>query len=152
MSCGWNCSTNGGKTVSISTTELTVRDVMLTPDRIPVVRPHTLLKKALEEMTRFRLGIASIVEDDDFLAGIFTDGDIRRMLLKDQKPFSALFADDVIRHATRQPSTTLPEVPLTNAVRIMEDHAIWDLPVVDGDGKLAGLLHLHPAVKALLDI
>jgi arabinose-5-phosphate isomerase len=74
------------------------------------------------------------------------------MLLKDQKPFPALFADDAIRHAVRNPTTTRPGAALAEAIRLMESHEIWDLPVVEEDGRLVGLLHLHPAIKALLGI
>ena len=152
MSFALSCSTNGEKTLSTSMTDLTVDHVMLSPDKIPVVREKQLLKKVLEEMTRCRLGIASIVDSDGTLLGIFTDGDVRRMLLKDQKPFAALFADDAIRHAVRNPTTTRPETLLSEAVMVMEERQIWDLPVVDQENRLVGLLHLHPAVKALLNI
>ena len=66
--------------MSTSTTNLTVKHVLLPPEKVPVVTPATLLKKTLEIMGKFRLGIASVVSDDGKLVGIFTDGDIRRML------------------------------------------------------------------------
>jgi len=138
--------------VSTLMTDLTVGDVMLSPDRIPVVHESRLLKEVLEEMTRFRLGIASIIDAEGNLAGIFTDGDVRRMLLKEQKPFAALFADDAIQHAVQNPTTTQPGEKLVDAFRVMEEREIWDLPVVDDTGKLVGLLHLHPAVKRLLGL
>jgi len=138
--------------VSTSMTELTVDDVMLAPEQIPVLNERALLKVALEEMTRRRLGIVCITGEDRGLLGIFTDGDVRRMLLRDQKPFSALFADDVIKHAVRNPTTTKRGTLLSDAVMVMEERAIWDLPVVDQENRLVGLLHLHPAVKALLEI
>ena len=138
--------------MSTSTTELTVGGVMLPTDRMPVVDGRRLFKEVLEEMTRFRLGIACIVDGDCRLIGVFTDGDIRRMLLRDQKPFPALFADDAIQHAVREPATVTPDAALADAVRLMEEKGIWDLPVVDTDRRLVGLLHLHPAIKALLGI
>ncbi len=138
--------------MSTSMTDLTVGSVMLPSDKIPVVDQRRMFKEVLEEMTRFRLGIACITDDDGKLMGIFTDGDTRRMLLRDQKPFPALFADDAIQHAVRDPATVTPDSTLTDAIQLMEEKGIWDLPVVDGDRKLIGLLHLHPAVKALLGI
>ncbi|MSO65887.1 MAG: CBS domain-containing protein [Alphaproteobacteria bacterium] len=152
MNCGWSCSTSGGRIVSISTTSLTVGQVQLLPSQIPKVGERTLLKEALEAMSRKRLGIVCIVSSDERLVGVFTDGDVRRMLLKDQRPFAALFADDVIVHANRKPTTTSPETPLVEAIRVMEDKQVWDLPVVGRDGRLTGLLHLHPAVKQLLSL
>lgn len=130
--------------------ELTVNDVMLPLDKIAAVQPKTLFKEVLEVMTKARIGVACVVSNDGGLAGIITDGDIRRMLLKDQKPFSYLFADDAVQHANPRCTTVKPTDSLRNAVQIMEDLQIWDLPVVDSDGKLRGLLHLHPAIKALL--
>lgn len=83
--------------------------------------------------------------------GILTDGDIRRKLLKVQNPLSALFIDDCIEHAILNPVVSSPETSLKEAIIVMEEHQVWDLPVVDENGILIGLLHLHPAVKALLN-
>ena len=101
-------------------------------------------------MGKFRLGIVCVVDENEKLLGIVTDGDIRRKLLKVQKPMSAFFIDDVIKHSIKNPITVQPETSLKTAVELMGDKQIWDLPVVDGDGKLKGLLHLHPAIKKLL--
>jgi len=131
---------------------LHVSDVMMTTDKIPVIGSTVILKEALEEMGRTRLGIACIVDEDNKLLGILTDGDIRRKLLKVQKPFSAFFVDDALDHAIKSPVTTDPDSTLIDAVMVMEKKQVWDLPVVDKNGKLAGLLHLHPAVQALLGI
>lgn len=130
--------------------DMLVRDVMLSLDRFPVIGKRTLLKEALDEMNRHRLGIACIVGENNQLLGILTDGDIRRMLLKVQKPFSAFFADDALEHAITSPMKVGPADTLLQAVRLMDDKRVWDLPVVDEYGALAGLLHLHPAVEALL--
>ncbi len=128
-----------------------VSDVMMGLDRVPAIKETVILKEALEEMGRTRLGIACIVNDDDKLLGILTDGDIRRKLLKVQKPFSAFFVDDALEHAIRSPMTIKPGDTLVHAVDVMEQKQIWDLPVVDDKGTLVGLLHLHPAVQALLN-
>jgi CBS domain-containing protein len=130
--------------------DMLVRDVMLSLDRFPVIGTRTLLKEALDGMNRHRLGIACIVGENNQLLGILTDGDIRRMLLKVQKPFSAFFADDALEHAITSPLQVGPADTLLQAVRLMDDKRVWDLPVVDEHGTLAGLLHLHPAVEALL--
>ena len=137
--------------MSTSTTELTAQDVLLPPDKIPVLAPSTLLKQALEEMNKFRLGVVCVIDDDNRLIGIFTDGDIRRLLLKSQKPFAALFVDGIIVHASPNPTNVSAEMSLQDAIMVMEDKEVWDLPVVDSDsGVLLGLLHLHPAIKAVM--
>ena len=125
---------------------------MLKADVFPVLSAKTLFKEALEAMGRSNLGIACIVDAQEKLLGILTDGDIRRKLLKVQKPFSAFFADDALVHAIRQPTTIQPASTLREAIELMERKQIWDLPVVDASGKLTGLLHLHPVVQALLGI
>lgn len=135
----------------MSMSDLKVQDVMLTMERVPVADAKTMLVEALQRMNQFRLGIVCIVGKDGEMQGIFTDGDVRRLLLRDQKPFSALFTDDVLNHAVRKPTTVAPGDSLLSAVQVMEAKQIWDLPVVDG-GKLVGLLHLHQAVKTLLGI
>lgn len=129
-----------------------VSAVMMPLDRIPVIGETVILKQALEEMSRTRLGIACIVDSNKKLLGILTDGDFRRKLLKVQKPFSAFLVDDALDHAIRAPMTTLSTDTLEHAVGMMGQKQIWDLPVVDGEGTLVGLLHLHPAVEALLGL
>lgn len=127
-----------------------VADVALGLDRFPVLRPNDLLKTALEQMTAKRLGIVCITDADGMLQGIFTDGDIRRHLLTVQRPFPAFFSDDVIDHAQRKPTTVSGDSSLREALDIMARLQIWDLPVVDGQQRLIGLLHLHPLVEAVL--
>lgn len=129
-----------------------VSEVMIGQDGVPVIKEAVILKEALEEMGRTRLGIVCIVNGYNKLLGILTDGDIRRKLLKVQKPFSAFFVDDALDHAILAPLTIKPGDTLTHAVDVMEQKQIWDLPVVDDEGTLVGLLHLHPAVQALLDV
>jgi len=102
-------------------------------------------------MSRLNLGIACVVSEDGLLKGIITDGDIRRKLLKIQKLFSAFFVDDSIDHAIKQPITATTTQTLAEAVALMGQKQIWDLPVVSDTGVLIGLLHLHPAVEALLE-
>ena len=127
-----------------------VGDVMIPLNRFPVIREKVILKEALDVMGSKRLGIACIVNEEKRLLGIITDGDLRRKLLKVQKPFSAFLIDDALDHAIRSPTTANPDQTLWNAVEMMEENQVWDLPVVDTTGVLVGLLHLHPVVKVLL--
>ena len=137
--------------MSISTTDLKVKDVLLSPDRVPVMGPTTIVKQALEQMNKLRLGVARVIDKEEKLIGIFTDGDVRRLLLKSQKPFAALFVDDISVHAKTSFTSVGGTAALSEAVALMEEKEIWDLPVVDeGSGKFIGLLHLHPAIKAVM--
>ena len=128
-----------------------VCDIMLSLDKFPVVSEREIMKEALEKMDIFRLGIACIIDENKKLIGILTDGDIRRKLLKVQKPLSAFYIDDVLIHSVKSPTTVQSEDTLENSIKIMSDKQIWDLPVIDNKGILVGLLHLHPVVKALLN-
>ena len=104
------------------------------------------------EMCNYGLGVACIVNSKNQLEGVFTDGDIRRLILKVQKPIAALFVDDVKDYCTKIYSSINPDTSLKSAILLMEELNIWDLPVVDDQNNLKGLLHLHPALKKLLGI
>jgi CBS domain-containing protein len=138
--------------MSTKKSDFLVGDVMLKLGCVPLVEAAAILKEALDVMGIKRLGIVCIVDVDKVLLGILTDGDVRRKLLKVQKPFSAMLIDDALDHAIRTFTTIKIDDTLVRAVKLMEEKQIWDLPVVSNEGKLVGLLHLHPAVKALLEI
>jgi len=129
-----------------------VSEVMMTLEKCPVVSENEILKEALEKMGSFNLGISCIVDFEGKLLGILTDGDIRRKLLKSQKPLSALFVDDALVHSIRKPVVVQPSDLLFDAVTLMDKNQIWDLPVVDRHNILIGVLHSHRAVAVLLGI
>tara|TARA_Y100000991_G_C21950815_1_gene339687 strand:+ start:632 stop:1042 length:411 start_codon:yes stop_codon:yes gene_type:complete len=131
---------------------LLVKEVMLSCNFFPIVSEKELLKETIIEMCNYKLGISCIVDSQNQLKGVFTDGDIRRLILKVQKPIAALFVDDVIDYATKEYTSVNPETSLKKAVLVMEKFNIWDLPVTDEKKVLKGLLHLHPALKKLLGI
>ena len=129
-----------------------VSEVMLSVEKCPVVSEKVILKEALEKMGALKLGISCIVDFDGKLLGILTDGDIRRKLLKSQKPLSALFVDDALIHSIRTPIIVHPSDLLFDAVTLMDKNQVWDLPVVDNHNTLIGVLHSHRAVAFLLGI
>ena len=129
-----------------------VSEVMLPLNKFPVLKENILFKEALEAMGKFNLGIVCIVNSDGKLLGLVTDGDVRRKLLKIQKPFSALFVDDALDHCIKSPVKISPNSKLIEGVELMEKKHVWDLPVVDENDILAGLLHLHPAIQAVLGL
>ena len=132
--------------------QMLVSEVMIPLDRMAVIGETAIMKVAFEVMGRSHLGIICIVDENNKHLGILTDGDIRRKLLKVQKPFSALLIDDALEHAIRRPTTIEPGMTLKDAVVLMGEKEIWDLPVVNRQGVLIGLLHLHPAIQALLGL
>jgi len=140
------------KTMSTRNNIPTINDVIIPIEEFAVVQENVIFKEALEEMSYSNIGIVCIVDEKNNLLGIITDGDIRRKLLKVQKPFSAFLIDNALDHAALNPLTIYATTTLKEAVSLMEKKGIWDMPVINEDGKLIGLLHLHPVVKALLQL
>ena len=128
-----------------------VKEVMMKMGEFPSIEKETILKEALIEMGKANLGLVCIVNQEKNLLGLMTDGDLRRKLLKYQKPISSFFIDDALNHAKINPITCNPADDLKKAVKLMGDKQIWDLPVIDNEKRLVGLLHLHPAIKKLLN-
>ena len=128
-----------------------VKEVMMKMGDFPSVEKKTILKEALMEMGKANLGLVCIVDEEKKLLGLMTDGDLRRKLLKYQKPISSFFIDDTLNHAKVNPITCNPADELKKAVKLMGDKQIWDLPVIDDEKRLVGLLHLHPAIKKLIE-
>ena len=81
--------------------EILVKDVMMNRDSFPVVNDKELLRETIIEMCNYKIGVACVVNTKNQLKGVFTDGDIRRLILKVQKPIAALFVDDVQDYCTK---------------------------------------------------
>ena len=96
--------------------QILVKDVMMNCDSFPVVNDRELLRETIIEMCNYGLGVACIVNTKNELKGIFTDGDIRRLILKVQKPIAALFVDDVKEYCTTIYSSIKPDIDLKSAV------------------------------------
>ena len=71
-------------------------------------------------------------------------------MVKNQKPFSAFFVDDIIVHANLKPTTCKDSDSLKESLKVMEEKQIWDLPVLDSENNLIGLFHLHQAISKLI--
>jgi len=116
-----------------------IRDMMLTGSDVPKVSVDDTMKTALPEINRLGLGATLVVEDGDILAGIITDGDIRRLVARDESP-ALLMVKDVM---TEKPRSLTPGAPTYDALNLMERHQITVLPITDDAGKVEGILHLH---------
>ena len=121
-----------------------VRDVMRSGDAIPTVTPDVSLNQALLEITRKGMAMTAIVDDMQHPVGVFTDGDLRRLIERVQD-FSKLSIADVM-HAN--PRTIAPDQLAVEAVELMEQHRINQLLVADADGRLVGALHIHDLTRA----
>jgi arabinose-5-phosphate isomerase len=128
-----------------------INDLLIPISKIPVLREKNILKEALEEMMKYKFGICFCINKNGKLSGILTDGDVRRKILNVQKPFSALLGDDLALHINKKPKKVHINSNLDKAFKIMKKNSIWDLPVIDKNNKLQGMLHLHPVVKFFLN-
>jgi arabinose-5-phosphate isomerase len=121
-----------------------VRDVMRTGDAIPAVTADTSLSQALLEITRKGMAMTAIVDDAYRAVGVFTDGDLRRLIERVQD-FTKLTIADVM-HVN--PQTVGPDQLAVEAVELMEHFRINQLLVSDASGRLVGALHIHDLTRA----
>lgn len=123
---------------------LHVEDVMHSGEALPLVTPDTLLREGLKEMTRKRLGMTTVVDEQRHLVGVFTDGDLRRALDK-QIDLHATLMGEVM---TANPKRVTPRMLAAAAVHLMETHKITVLPVVDDNNIVIGALNVHDLFRA----
>lgn len=123
---------------------LRVSDIMHTGDQIPRVDEQTSLSGALLEISRKGLGMTTVVTADGQLAGIFTDGDLRRTL---DRPVD-IHATPIVDVMTRHGRTIFEDQLAAEALNIMEDLKINALPVTDHHGHLTGAINMHDLLRA----
>ncbi len=116
-----------------------VETLMHTGDALPRVKPSTKMPDVIYEMSRKKLGVTAVVEGEK-LVGIVSDGDLRRLLEKRGKDVMDLTAGEAM---TRDPKTISGGEFAATALALMEEKKITSLMVVDGAGKLRGIVHLH---------
>jgi len=121
-----------------------VRDVMRSGDAVPSVGPETSLVEALLEVTRKGLGMTAIVDAEGHPVGVFTDGDLRRVIER-MHDFSNVQIRDVM-HAN--PRRVRPDQLAVDAVAVMEEFRINQMLVVDENDRLVGALHIHDLTRA----
>ena len=117
-----------------------VERLMHTGKALPVVRPETPIAAVMEEMTRKGFGMANVVENGRRLVGVITDGDLRRWLLRSGAGWKRQTARDTM---SQKPTTMRKRDTVARARKLMESQRITCIPVVDEQGRLEGLLHLH---------
>jgi len=123
---------------------LRVQDVMRTGERIPTVRGGTALADGLMEVTRKGLGMTAVVDETGRAIGIFTDGDLRRVL--DRGVDLRTTRMDAVM--TRGAKTADADMLAAEAVHLMETHRITSLLVVDADRRVVGALNVHDLMRA----
>ncbi|WP_211461039.1 KpsF/GutQ family sugar-phosphate isomerase [Collimonas silvisoli] len=121
-----------------------VRDVMRSGEAIPAVTADVSLSLALLEITRKGIAMTAVVDEKFHVIGVFTDGDLRR-LIEQVQDFTKLTIADVM-HVN--PHTIGPDQLAVDAVHMMEQFRINQLLVTDASGKLVGALHIHDLTRA----
>ena len=116
-----------------------VESLMHSGDAVPRVTPKTKMPDVIYEMSRKKLGMTAVVEGKK-LVGVISDGDLRRLLEKRGKDALDLSAGQCM---TKNPKTIMLQEFAATALALMEEKKITSLAVVDGKGKLEGIVHLH---------
>jgi arabinose-5-phosphate isomerase len=122
---------------------LRVEDIMRKGEANPVVSENKKISEVLFRITKARAGSASVINDKGRLSGIFTDGDLRRHLEVDPN-LSVRLVKDIM---TKDPIAVSPQMLAAEAMRILKDKKIDEVPVVDKNGRPVGLLDVQDLLK-----
>lgn len=123
---------------------LRLQDIMHSGERIPLVNEKAKIKDALVEMSLKGLGMTAVVKDNGELTGLFTDGDLRRIL--DEK--IDIHQDDIASVMTKSPRVADSEMLAAQALKIMEDNKINGLIIVDNSNHPVGAMNMHDLLKS----
>jgi arabinose-5-phosphate isomerase len=116
-----------------------VREIMHRGDELPIVPGDRLMPEVLTVMNRTKFGVAIVVDGQGRLAGIITDGDLRRLFSTHANPLNA----SVGEVASPKPRTIAPDASLMEALRLIETAQITALIIVDAENRPVGLIHIH---------
>ena len=125
-----------------------VSEVMLTGEQVPVVAKEATLRSTVEVLNQKNLGAVLIVDSKGKLVGIFTDGDIRRLITKSLDLDHKKAADEM----TMDPKTIAMDLLAADALSVMQEHEITALPVIDDKGSLKGIMSTRDLLKAFVNI
>jgi len=121
---------------------LRVRDVMVAED-VPALPPQATMRQAVVLLAE-RRGTVAVVDQNGFLLGVVTSGDLTRLMEREEHFFSITVSEVM----TKTPRTAEPNQLAATAVGVMERAGVMALPVVDDDGRLVGMVHLHDLMRA----
>ena len=129
---------------------LKTRDIMRTGDRMALVGPDATVMDSLMAMTKAKCGAAVVAGPDGKLAGIFTDGDFRRVIAGSPDG-QAVLGQPISRYMTRSPMFVAEDAYAAELLKVFERKRIDDLPVCDAEGRVAGLVDIQdlPKMKVL---
>ena len=123
---------------------LKVEQIMHTGAAIPSINSAAYLKTALNEITQKKLGMTTVLHDDGKLAGVFTDGDVRRAFDNNADVYKTVINDIM----TRDPKVIRADILAAEALHIMENFKITSLIVTNDHSQPVGIVHLHDILRA----
>ena len=125
---------------------LKVEDLMHTGEAVPRVYENMPMKHAILEITSKRMGVTAVLNEKEGLAGIITDGDLRRAIEK----FDNVLEKNAVDVMTRNPKTIQKDAIATFALKKMEEFSITSLFVIEkeGENRPVGIIHIHDLLKA----
>ena len=127
---------------------LKVKDIMLTDDENSVLKIHSTLECAIVEMSKNQLGTVCIIDNNNKLCGIITDGDLRRALLNKVDIYNS-YVEDIM---TKTPKYTYEDTMAIDALQIMKTNKITSLPVLTKDNTIIGIINIHLLMNTGLSI
>tara|TARA_B100000315_G_scaffold2440_1_gene2279 strand:- start:39294 stop:40256 length:963 start_codon:yes stop_codon:yes gene_type:complete len=122
-----------------------VDDLMHSGSNIPTINKDAPLKDVIMEISSKKLGMAIVVDQDDKVLGIITDGDLRRLMEKKEKDIFETTAEEMM---SANPKTIEKNALAARALQIMEKHSITSLIITNGSKGPTGIIHLHDILKA----
>ena len=123
---------------------LRVNDIMATGEDMPIVREKALISEAIMEMSKKHLGVVAVIDQNDKLSGLLTDGDLRRAIEKRVD----MYSDIIDTIMTDSPKTIKGDILAVQALRNLRESSINNYPVVDDVGHVVGVLTWQMIVKA----
>ena len=123
-----------------------VLDLMIGLTDFPLISDSDSLKKALDSMTKFRLGFVCIVNKSGQLVGVLTDGDLRRLLLTKQNPLPALLINKALEFSQGNPVSVNSSALIHDCLAVMKKNKVSDLPVITDENELIGIVHFHDLI------
>lgn len=121
-----------------------IRDLMHSGDDVPVVATSATVSEAIVEISEKRLGMTATINDDGSVAGVFTDGDLRRALGRGMDPHQTAVSEVMASN----PVSIGPDTLAVDAVQLMQDKHIQGLLVIDDQQQLVGVLNFHDLLRA----
>jgi arabinose-5-phosphate isomerase len=116
-----------------------VRDIMTTEEHMPIVSVHCKIGEAIIEMDAKGIGATIVIDNNERLVGMLTDGDLRRALLSN-KDIKSMKVDEVM---STSPKTIAADMTAAEALGLMEFYGITHLIILDSKQKVTGIVHLH---------